>query len=135
VIALAGKLCHALCIFTDFTTVFVLVGGNAVAGWVCAFIHVGHFITSARVGCAIWRCGYEKSSLKPQISPVRYACFVSGHDFSRATTHAKMIRALAPAISKMQGLKPNIVSNRSGTTKVVPDTKQAQCSGEICGFN
>jgi hypothetical protein len=61
VIALAGKLSHALCVFTDFTTVFVLFGGNAVAGWVRAFLHVGHFITSARLGCAIGRLRYEKS--------------------------------------------------------------------------
>jgi hypothetical protein len=66
VIALAGKLCHPLCICANFATVFLLVGGNAVAGWVGAFLHVGHFITSARLGCAIGGLQPEKSMRKNQ---------------------------------------------------------------------
>ena len=66
-IALAGKLGHALRVCANLATVFVLFGGNAVAGWVRAFLHVGHFITSARLGCAIGGLRYEKSSLKLQV--------------------------------------------------------------------
>ena len=47
VVALAGKLGHALGVFADFTAVFLFFGGNTVTGGVCTCLYIGDWFTSA----------------------------------------------------------------------------------------
>lgn len=46
-VALAGKLCHVLCVFADFATVLFLIGGNTATCGVGTFLHFAHLFSLA----------------------------------------------------------------------------------------